>query len=31
MLEYCRSGEDILRQTCMKFRHLLMSAEGGKP
>jgi hypothetical protein len=26
MLEYCRSDVDILRQACMKFRELLMSA-----
>ena len=28
MLQYCRSDVDILRQACMKFRHLLMSATG---
>lgn len=28
MLEYCRSDVDILRQACMKFRQLLMSATG---
>ena len=28
MLEYCRSDVDILRQTCLKFRELLMSATG---
>ena len=28
MLEYCRSDVDILRQACLKFRHLLMSATG---
>ena len=26
MLEYCRGDVDILRQACLKFRHLLMSA-----
>ena len=26
MLEYCRSDVDILRQACLKFRELLMSA-----
>ena len=30
MLEYCRSDEDILRQACLKFRELLMSATGVK-
>ena len=28
MLDYCRSDVDILRQACLKFRHLLMSATG---
>ena len=28
MLEYCRSGVDILRQSCLKFRGLLISATG---
>jgi len=28
ILEYCRSDVDILRQSCIKFRHLLMSATG---
>ena len=28
VLEYCRSDVDILRQACMKFRELLMSATG---
>ena len=28
MLEYCRSDVDILRQACLKFRELLMSATG---
>ena len=38
MLDYCRSDVDILRQACLKFRELLMSAtgdcvmdQGGKP
>ncbi|MCG8048774.1 MAG: DNA polymerase [Candidatus Thiodiazotropha taylori] len=30
MLEYCRSDVDILRQACLKFRELLMSATGEK-
>ena len=30
MLEYCRSDVDILRQTCLKFRDLLVSATGDK-
>jgi G:T-mismatch repair DNA endonuclease (very short patch repair protein) len=30
MLEYCRSDVDILRQSCLKFRDLLMSATGEK-
>ena len=30
MLEYCRSDVDILRQACLKFRDLLMSATGDK-
>ena len=28
ILEYCRSDVDILRQACLKFRHLLMNATG---
>ena len=28
MLEYCRNDVDILRQACLKFRKLLMSATG---
>lgn len=28
MLDYCRSDVDILRQACLKFRGLLMSATG---
>ena len=28
MLNYCRSDVDILRQACLKFRELLMSATG---
>jgi hypothetical protein len=28
ILEYCRSDVVILRQSCIKFRHLLMSATG---
>ncbi len=28
MLEYCRSDVDILRQSCLKFQHLLMSSTG---
>ena len=28
MLEYCRSDVDILRQACLKFRELLMTATG---
>ena len=28
MLDYCRSDVDILRQACLKFRELLMSATG---
>ena len=28
LLEYCRSDVDILRQACLKFRELLMSATG---
>ncbi len=28
MYEYCRSDVDILRQSCLKFRHLLMSSTG---
>ena len=28
MLNYCRSDVDILRQACLKFRDLLMSATG---
>jgi len=28
MLEYCRSDVDILRQACLKFRELLLSATG---
>ena len=28
MLNYCRSDMDILRQACLKFRDLLMSATG---
>ena len=38
MLDYCLSDVDILRQACLKFRELLMSAtgdcvmdQGGKP
>ena len=38
MLDYCQSDVDILRQACLKFRELLMSAtgncvmdQGGKP
>ena len=28
MLQYCRSDVDILRQACLTFRELLMSATG---
>jgi hypothetical protein len=28
ILEYCRSDVVILRQACLKFRHLLMTATG---
>ena len=28
MLQYCRSDVDILRQACLTFRDLLMSATG---
>ena len=38
MLDYCQSDVDILRQACLKFRELLVSAigdcvmdQGGKP
>ena len=30
MLQYCRSDVDILRQACLTFRELLMSATGEK-
>lgn len=28
ILDYCRSDVDILRQACLEFRHMLMSATG---